>query len=85
MTPAAIAGVQLNSAVELHEVVIPVMRGDRGLEVFEPLGERIRQTAESAAMHTQRVILFLNVACGNQINHEAPATARLTLITSGGE
>jgi hypothetical protein len=51
-----------NGTVEFHEVVIPVMECDRCLEVFKLLGERIRQPAQAAAMHPQRMILLLDIA-----------------------
>jgi hypothetical protein len=38
------------------------------LEVFELFGIGIRQPAKTAVVHPQRVILFFNVACGNQVN-----------------
>lgn len=45
------------------------MQGDRCLEVLKLLGERIRQSTQATAVHPQRVILFFNVTCGNQINN----------------
>jgi len=42
---------------------------DGSFEILQFLRERIRQSRESAAMHTQSVILFFNVTCGDQIDN----------------
>ena len=60
----------------LHEVVIAVMERDSSFEVFQLFAESIRKTAQSAAVHPQGMILFLNVARGDQINDRASCNWR---------
>src|SRR5260370_39717400 len=45
------------------------MQCDRGLEVFQFLGKSIRQSHEASAVHSQSMILFFDVTCGNQIDN----------------
>ena len=52
--------------MNLHEVVIRIVQRDCGTEVLNLFGERIREPGQSAAVHSQRVILFFNVAGGDQ-------------------
>ena len=54
--------------MSLDEVVIAKVEGNRSLKVFKLLTERIRQSCEAAAMHSQRVILFLNMAGRNAVH-----------------
>ena len=44
------------------------MQRDRRFEIFQFLAESIGEPTQSAAVHTQCMILFFNVACGNQVN-----------------
>ncbi len=41
------------------------MQGNRRFEIFQLLRESVGQSRESAAVHPQCVILFLDVARGN--------------------
>ena len=62
-----------DGAIDFAEVVIREIQGNRSLKVFKLSAECVRQTGESAAMHTQRVILLFNMARGDsaQIGHTA--------------
>ena len=55
----------------LHKVVIAVVKRNRSFEVFQLFAESIRKTAQSAAVHPKGMILFLDVARGDQINDRA--------------
>jgi hypothetical protein len=57
-----------NRNVGLHKIVKGVMQCDPRFEVFQFLGKRIGQPRKASAVHPQNVILFFNVACGNQID-----------------
>src|SRR5687768_9053852 len=43
-------------AIELHEVVIGVMQGDRSAEVLKLFRESIGEATQATAVHSQRVI-----------------------------
>jgi hypothetical protein len=49
---------------------------NRSFEVFQLFAESVRESAQPAAMHPQSVILFLNVARGDQINDGASCNGR---------
>ena len=44
------------------------MQRDGGLEVFQLLTKSVCEPGEAAAVHSQSVILFFNIACADQIN-----------------
>ena len=48
------------------------MQRDSGFEIFQLFAESVGEPGKSAAVHPQRVILFFNVACGNQVNLGIP-------------
>jgi hypothetical protein len=54
--------------VDFDEVVICVVQSHSGLEVFQLFAESVGQSGQAAAVHSQCVILFFNVACGDQFN-----------------
>jgi hypothetical protein len=58
-----------NRAIYFYEIVIAVMKRDGGFEVFNLLRESIRESRQATAVHSQSVILFFNVTCGNQIDN----------------
>jgi hypothetical protein len=45
------------------------MQRNRSFEIFQFLAESVREAGQAAAVHPQRVVLFFNVACGNQFNY----------------
>ena len=53
--------------MRLAEVVISEIERDRSLKVFLLFAEGIREARQSAAMHAQRVVLFLNVRRANAL------------------
>ena len=44
------------------------MQRNRRFEIFQFLAESVREPGQAAAVHPQRVVLFFDVACGNQVN-----------------
>ena len=59
-------GSATNRAVNLAEIVIREMEGNRSLKVFQLLAECVREASQPAAVHPQGVILLFNVRRGNQ-------------------
>ena len=62
--------------MRFDEIVIPIVEGNRSFEVFELLAESVRETAQAAAVHSQSMILFLNVTRRDQINDRASCNGR---------
>jgi hypothetical protein len=56
------------SAMRFDEVVISEMERNCSLKIFQFFAESICQSAEPAAMHSQRVILLFNMGSRNQIH-----------------
>ena len=54
--------------MRFHEIVISETERNRSFKVFQFLAESISQPSETAAMHTERVILLFNVRRGNAIH-----------------
>ena len=54
--------------MSLDKIVIREIQRNRSLKVFKLFAESVCQAGEAAAVHPQRVILFLNVRCGNAVN-----------------
>src|SRR5436309_330430 len=61
-------GSATNRAVHLAKVVIREIQRNRSLKVFQLLTECVCQPRESAAVHSQGVILLFNMRCGNEIH-----------------
>jgi hypothetical protein len=47
--------------MQLAEVVIREIERDRSFKIFQFLAKGIRQARQSAAVHSQRVVLFLDM------------------------
>ena len=47
--------------MRFHEIVIREIQRDRSFKVFKLLAESVCQARQTAAVHTQRVILLFNV------------------------
>ncbi len=60
----------------LAEIVIRNVQRDRCLKVFNFFAECVCQPSEPAAVHPQRVILFLNVRCSNRRHVRRAANGR---------
>ena len=59
--------------MNLAEVVICEIQGDRSLKVFKLFTESVREAREPTAVHSQRVILLFNVRRANaaHVRHSA--------------
>jgi hypothetical protein len=59
------------------EVVVHVVKGDRGNVILDLLGERIGQAGEAAHLHPHREILALDVAGADVLRVRASSDGRV--------
>lgn len=56
-----------DSSVRFHEIVIREVERHRSLKVFNLFAESVGQPGETVAMHTESVVLLLDVTGGNPV------------------
>ena len=66
-------GGHFQRTVSFHEIVISEIQRHRSFKVFNLFAESVRETGQAAAMHTECVILLLDMAGGNPVNFRHPA------------